>query len=206
MISIEAINLGKKYGTNRLFKNFSFSFTQNQHYCITGINGSGKSTFLLTLCGYITPTEGKIVWKNNNAVIENPIGFFSYTSPALELFEHLSLIEILKHHAAFCQTFNLENALDEIENMGLKKSLNKQVSSFSSGMKQRVKLIMALYNDVPVILLDEPCSNLDDIGLAQYNHLLHTRESKSMFLVATNQPVTEFPVNGKTLNLDDFKK
>lgn len=205
MITIEANHIGKKYGSNRLFKGFHKTFTYPNNYAITGINGSGKSTFLLILNKFITPTEGNVSWSINGKNIDETKDYFAFASPAMELFDQLSLGEILEHHKAFCPKFNHKDALIELEKMGLKKFMNKPVSSFSSGMKQRVKLVLAFFNDTEVLFLDEPCSNLDKNGLEQYTDLLLRNKGKRLILVATNQLSTEFPLDGEIIDLDLFK-
>src|SRR6478735_6156172 len=107
MLKIQTQNLGKKYGSNRLFKGLDLVFEQPGNYAITGFNGSGKSTLLLCLAGFITPTEGKIWWaeKDRKNMISDTTDYFSFCSPALNLFEDLTLAEHLKYHAGFVKSF-----------------------------------------------------------------------------------------------------
>jgi ABC-type multidrug transport system ATPase subunit len=202
-ISIKTENLGKKYGTNRLFKGLNLHFEEPGSYAITGFNGSGKSTLLLCLAGFITPTEGRVWWaaKDRKNAISDPTPHFAFCSPALTLFEDLTMDEQLKSHNHFVKTFNLKNAYSDLERFELIKALHKPISSFSSGMKQRFKLVLALNNDVPVIFLDEPCSNLDERGISVYGEIITEKQGKKMILIATNQPVAEFPLKGNTLDL-----
>lgn len=205
MIQIEAIGLGKKYGTNRLFKDMHMLFTQPGAYAVTGLNGSGKSTLLLCLAGFITPTEGRVQWSRNGKKIKEPFGHFAYCSPAMELFEELTLKEQLEHHQRLVKTFDLKAAMAQLEVYGLQKSVNKPVRSFSSGMKQRLKLILAFNNDVPVLFMDEPCSNLDESGINLYCDQLRQRPGKQLLIVATNQVAVEFPLHGTVLKVDEKK-
>ncbi len=206
-MQIKALGLGKKYGSNRLFKDLNLSFEQPGNYAITGFNGSGKSTLLLCLAGFITPTEGRIWWakKDRKNMIKDQSGHFAFCSPALNLFEDLTLEEHLKYHKKFVNTFNIEEAKKDIELFELTKSLNKQILSFSSGMKQRLKLTLALNNDVPVVFLDEPCSNLDENGVLIYRNMIQKRQEKNLIIVATNQAGIEFPLEGTTINLSQIK-
>ena len=207
MISIETFGVGKRYGVNRLFKNFNYKFIEGENYAITGINGSGKSTFLLVLNGFVTPNEGKVSWKNNDTLIsiENYFKYFAYASPALEIFDQLSLREVLSQHASFTKSFQLKKAIEMVAETNLEKALDKPVSGFSSGMKQRVKLILTFNNDVPVLFLDEPCANLDEKGMEFYKKNIKNCAEKKLIIVATNQPAIEFPINGQQINLDEFK-
>lgn len=203
MIKIETKGLGKKYGNNRLFRNLDSGFEQPGAYAVTGFNGSGKSTLLLCLAGFVTPTEGSVQWTRNQQKIKDIFGLFTFCSPAMELFEELSLKEQLNHHRSFVRTFHLNRALEQLEAYGLQKSLNKPIRSFSSGMKQRLKLLMAFNNDVPVLFLDEPCSNLDESGIALYHQALQQKAGKQLLIVATNQLAVEFPLQGTLLRVGE---
>lgn len=205
MIRIEAKGLGKKYGQNRLFKNLDMRFEQPGAYAITGFNGSGKSTFLLCLSGFVSPTEGKVQWLLADKKVEHTFRHLAYCSPALELFEELSLKEHLEHHQRLVPTFNLKQALDQLGVFGLDKARNKTIRSFSSGMKQRLKLLMAFNNDVPVLFLDEPCSNLDESGIALYQEMVREKAGRQLVIVATNQVAVEFPLSGPQVHLDQLK-
>ncbi|HLP14256.1 MAG TPA: ABC transporter ATP-binding protein, partial [Flavobacteriales bacterium] len=83
-ISIRTDNLGKKYGTNRLFRGLDLHFEEPGNYAITGFNGSGKSTLLLCLAGFITPTEGRVWWamKDRKNMITDPTPHLAFCSPA----------------------------------------------------------------------------------------------------------------------------
>lgn len=199
MIVIQTSQLGKRYGNNRLFKNMDFRFEQAGAYAVTGINGSGKSTFLMCLSRFITPTEGKVEWKKDNQLIEDPQSLFSICSPSLNLFEELSLQEIFDHHSRFSKSFQKQEALNHLEEFGLHKSLNKTVASFSSGMKQRVKLLLSIFNDVPVIFLDEPCSNLDENGIKLYQQYIKPLAKNKLIIIATNHEASEFPFIGPSI-------
>lgn len=202
-ISIKTENLGKKYGTNRLFRGLNLHFEEPGNYAVTGFNGSGKSTLLLCLAGFVTPTEGRVLWaaKDRKNKITDPTSYLSFCSPALTVFEDLTMDEQLKSHSHFVKTFKLKNAYMDLERFELTKALRKPVSSFSSGMKQRFKLVLALNNDVPVIFLDEPCSNLDERGISVYSEIITGKQSEKLILIATNQPTTEFPLQGNVLDL-----
>lgn len=207
MLKITARHLGKKYGNNRLFKNLDLDFEQPGNYAITGFNGSGKSTLLLCLAGFITPTEGHVTWAlpDRKNKINDLYKHFAFCSPALTLFEELSLLELMEFHAAFVPSFKKEKALAKLEQYGLQKAKNKPVAGFSSGMKQRLKLLLAFENDVPVLFLDEPCSNLDEPGVLLFQQEIQQINAQKLIIVATNQPVIEFPVPGKTINIEVFK-
>jgi ABC-type multidrug transport system ATPase subunit len=73
-------------------------------------------------------------------------------------------------------------------NCGLSSALHRQVKLFSSGMKQRARLGAAFFSDVPLLLLDEPCSNLDSRGVDWYHSLVSSQLDGRIMVIASNIP------------------
>jgi len=188
-------NIGKKFGTKWILRNQNFSFESGRHYAITGRNGSGKSTLLLMLAGYITPTSGKIEWNCNNLSIpvEKVHSYIAIASPYLELVEHFSLIETLEFQAKFKPYLHHLGINKLLELSGLKDAGNKPLKYFSSGMKQRVKLLLALASAADLVLLDEPCSNLDNQAIQWYQNLKQDLAKNRSVVVCSNHNTHEYP-------------
>ena len=91
-----------------------------------------------------------------------------------------------------------------IELIGLKKAADKQIRYFSSGMKQRLKLALAIFSDSPILLLDEPCSNLDKEGYELYHHLMSKYAMHKLIIVGSND-TAEYQFCSQYLNLMDYK-
>ena len=70
----------------------------------------------------------------------------------------------------------------------LENATHKQIRYFSSGMKQRVKLAQAIFSNVPLILLDEPLTNLDEAGINLYHNLISTFCENRMMIISSNDP------------------
>ncbi|WP_332913584.1 ABC transporter ATP-binding protein [Algoriphagus boritolerans] len=130
---------------------------------ITGGNGSGKSTLLKCISGAIPFSSGKITFESDKKLIPETDWYkhLAISAPYLELPEEFSLLELVNFHFKFKNPLNQIQPKELIEILYLDQHASKPVSQFSSGMKQRLKLGIALFSDVPVILLDEPTSNLD---------------------------------------------
>jgi ABC-type multidrug transport system ATPase subunit len=88
--------------------------------------------------------------------------------------------------------------------MNLEKSTHKYIKNFSSGMKQRLKLALAFFSESPVMLLDEPTSNLDEHGINWYMQNIRSNISNKLILISSNQPA-EYSFCDKIINLNDFK-
>ena len=190
---ISVTDAGKRFNREWIFRNLSLELHSNQHYAITGHNGSGKSTFLQCIAGSLYTTEGKINFNLNGKTLEPEVVYkqLSICAPYLELIEEMTPTEFLSYHASFKPFIKGWNATSIIEEIGLAKAKQKQIRYFSSGMKQRVKLAQAFFSDTPVLLLDEPCTNLDQQGIDLYKQLISSLCSNRLVMISSND-ATEY--------------
>ena len=166
-MSLSLVNIAKKYNRDWVFRNTNFQFEIPGSYVIKGSNGSGKSTLLKILSGFLTPTEGelKLLIKSNNITTENWSNHVAYAAPYYELIEEMHLEEFVSFYIKFKPLQKGISQHDLIKIAYLEEAKNKQIKNFSSGMRQRLKLALAWLSDVSIVLLDEPCSNLDARGI-----------------------------------------
>jgi ABC-2 type transport system ATP-binding protein len=191
-MTIRLENIGKQFLHKWIFRHLDLEFQSPGHYGITGNNGSGKSTLLKIIAGFLNPNEGKIHFSNNQAHIGPDVfRYLSIASPHLELIEDLSLVETLEFHQKFKPYINNFTPRQLIEISGLSHSNHKPVKYFSSGMKQRVKLLLAVMSNNPIVLLDEPCTNLDQNSIAWYQKLINEHVEQRLLIIASNALKTE---------------
>lgn len=192
-IVLKAQNLSKRFGNQLVFKDFSFELEGPGLYAITGRNGSGKSTLLKILCGLLAPTAGKVTPLINGVQItEHYASHISIATPYQELPEELCLKELVDFYAAFREV-QLPYTDDLYKNFQLPATGQKPIKSFSSGMKQRVRLGLAMYTHAPFLFLDEPTSNLDASGVQWYKSLVLDQLSKKLVIVSSNHLPDEYP-------------
>jgi ABC-type multidrug transport system ATPase subunit len=173
-----------------------------QHYALIGNNGSGKSTLLQTISGYATLSKGKIEWGDYNT--ETIFQQISVAAPYLELIEEFTTIEQFEFHNRFKPFRKDLTTAQMIEMIGLKAATDKQIRYFSSGMKQRLKLALAIFSETPILLLDEPCSNLDKEGYALYHDLIRNYAMHKLIIIGSND-TQEYDYCTKHINLLDYK-
>ena len=132
--------------------------------------------------------EGSVNYSVNNIAIkeEDKHTYFSICAPYLEVIEEMTALEFLKYHANFKPFKKGIDPTAILNEIGLIKSKDKQIRYYSSGMKQRIKLAQAFFSDTPLLLLDEPCTNLDQKGIDLYNHLIATLCSDRLVLISSN--------------------
>ena len=198
----------KRFNKEWIFSNLNFRFETGQHYALIGNNGSGKSTLLQIIAGYIGLTKGEIHWTNTSGEIIDSSKTFEYISiaaPYLELVEEFTALEQIAFHQQFKPLQTALSPIELLEKIGLSNAADKQIRNFSSGMKQRLKLALAIFDQAPVLLLDEPCSNLDQEGIQTYHQLMQAYAMHKLIIVASNDP-QEYKFCSQELSLSDFKK
>lgn len=203
-MQINLTNVGKRYNREWIFRKVNHSFSSGKKYAVTGPNGSGKSTLLQVIAGAVTHNEGQIQYLLNSKPIEEE-NFFKHISiatPYLELIEEMTAKEMLEFHAQFKP---LSGKIEEmLEVIGLTKAANKQIRYFSSGMKQRLKLAQAFFADAPVLMLDEPTTNLDAEGVALYLRLIKEYSGNKLVLISSND-LQEYSFCDEVINVIDYK-
>jgi ABC-type multidrug transport system ATPase subunit len=212
-ISLEHIS--KKFQRHWIFKEVNFSFTTPGAYALLGANGSGKSTLLRVIAGMQSPSAGKLFYydsEGENAIEPDKVyPYISYCAPAMEIVEEFTLKEFLKFHFSFktplfsgaagSKRLSVEEIIAII---GLDRAADKPIADYSSGMKQRVKLAQAIFADTPVLLLDEPCTNLDQAGVEQYTTWIEQYAKERLVIVASND-VREYFFCQQQIDVESYK-
>lgn len=198
-------NLSKKYHREWIFKNINTKLISGKSYAITGPNGSGKSTFIQVIAGALIPSSGNIIYQNGqNIPVEDVYQHLSFASPYLELIEEFTLTEFLQFHFKFKSIKTGMDINDIIEVTYLNDARNKYIKNFSSGMKQRLKLALCFFAETPIILLDEPTSNLDEKGINWYKDHIQNNTSNKLVIIASNQK-EEYTHCNSIININDYK-
>lgn len=211
-MTISLTNTGKRFNRDWIFRHLNFQFSAGMAYAITGPNGSGKSTLLQVIAGALSPNEGKVEYhaKNDQTRAGNPLSpenvylYLSIAAPYLELIEEMTLHEFLHFHRQFKPLLASVSIPDIIALIGLEKATHKQIRYFSSGMKQRVKLAQSVFSSTPVLLLDEPCTNLDAEGVALYQRLIATYCKDRLIIVSSNDEA-EYAFCSEQVNITNYK-
>jgi ABC-type multidrug transport system ATPase subunit len=206
-LTITVNNLSKRFNREWIFNDLHYQFLPGHTYAITGPNGSGKSTLLQVIWGQVPQSSGDIRFKKGNAdiAIEDCFRYLSIAAPYMDLIEEFTLAEMLNFHFKLKKIRHGHQIDDLLHIMYLEDAYEKQLINFSSGMKQRVKLALALYTEAEVFFLDEPGTNLDSRAFDWYTRELSLLPAKAMIFIASNEP-TEYPQSSTILNIMDYKK
>lgn len=208
-MTISLSDAGKRFNREWIFRHVTTELHIGNAYAIIGPNGSGKSTLLQSIAGATALTEGKLAFYTNHAgkTNQDPENLYlhlSIAAPYLELIEEMSVTELLTFHQQFkplLPGWSIQQIIDYIQ---LGAAAHKQIRYYSSGMKQRVKLAQAIFSDVPLLLLDEPCTNLDAAGYALYNKMVQDFCTNRLVVVSSND-VHEYGFCNHHIQIMDYK-
>ena len=204
-MKIRLSNTGKRFNREWIFRKADIEFSAPTAYAITGPNGSGKSTLLQCIGGLLQISEGSISYTNGVAIpMEDSFKYISFCAPYLDVIEEMTLVEFLQFHQSFKPLLKSITVDKAIEIVGLQGAAHKQIRYYSSGMKQRVKLAQAIFSNTPVVLLDEPCSNLDSAGISLYHSLIETYCKERLVIVCSNDEV-EYSFCQERFSMQDWK-
>ncbi|NML64004.1 ATP-binding cassette domain-containing protein [Hymenobacter sp. RP-2-7] len=208
-LDLAAHDLGRRYGRQWIFRHLSCTLTPGSATAVLGPNGAGKSTLLSILAGQLLPTEGRVSY----ALAGRPLPVaemprqLAYCAPYLELPEEFTLLELLAFHTRLKPLRAGVSVADLLDIMYLHRARHQAVRTFSSGMKQRLKLGLALYAAAPLLLLDEPTTNLDATGAAWYQaQVAEARRADAgrVVVVSSNVPA-EYSFCEAAVRITDFQ-
>ncbi len=203
-MQITLTNTGKRFNREWIFRGVNAQFSAPRRYAITGSNGSGKSTLLQVIAGALTHTEGAVQFSRNGLELPADQHFreIAVAAPYLELIEELTALEMIRFHEGFKALS--ADAGQLLSSVSLSQAVNRPIRYFSSGMKQRLKLALAFYSETPVLLLDEPTTNLDAEGTALYQQLIREHTRDRLVIISSNVP-EEYAFCEEVIRIGDYK-
>lgn len=207
-ITINVTDAGKKFGREWIFRKVNLEIKPSEKVVILGLNGSGKSTLLQAMTGYLTLNEGSVVYSNNQQKTEDEQQYklISLASPYLELVEDFTLQEQIEHANIYKPFLNNLSISQIVELSGLAAHKDKFIKLFSSGMRQRLKLTLAILADAPILFLDEPTTNLDATVIDWYKNMIATYAMHKTIIVCSNSIKDEYAFCERVITMEDFKK
>jgi ABC-type multidrug transport system ATPase subunit len=200
-------NVGKRYRFDWIFRHVDYHFREKKKYAILGPNGSGKSTLMKVLSGHLTPSKGKIsfIADGKSLLADHIYRRISYAAPYIDLIEELSLEEAIQFHLRFKKMRNNLDVKGLMDLLQFKGARKKEIRFFSSGMKQRLKLVLAICSDTDLLLLDEPTTNLDKQGFDWYQQLINEYADNRLVIVASNVEM-DYHFCEEHLNILNYKQ
>jgi ABC-2 type transport system ATP-binding protein len=192
MISLE--NVTKKYGTMTAVDGVSYTVNRGEFFALLGPNGAGKTTIVRIILGFSRPTKGTISINGipaGRAASRKKIG---YLAESHRMPPYISGLEYLMRHASFCGLTggSAKKAVgDIIELVGMNGSEKKKASAYSKGMAQRIGFGAALLGNPELLVLDEPVSGLDPLGMRDVRVILEEFKNRGNTIILNSHLLSE---------------
>jgi ABC-type multidrug transport system ATPase subunit len=205
-LHITCSRLGKRYNSQWVFRNMEDTFTGGEAISITGNNGSGKSTLLKVLAGFERHSEGTAAYVINGKPVDDTTLYrhVSICSPYQSLYDDFTAEEQFDLHRKF-KAMRVAGFEEFSSLLALENIRSKPLKNYSSGMRQRVKLALAILSDTPLLFLDEPLTNLDASSTGWYRNLVVQHLGNRLVFVASNMQEDEFFFCQRMIRIDTLK-
>jgi ABC-2 type transport system ATP-binding protein len=194
MISFTSVT--KRYGPQSApaVDDVSFSVNKGEFFALLGPNGAGKTTLVKMLLDFVRPTHGAIAM--DGVITKNPLSRsgVGYLPENVRLPPHLSGRRFLKRHAELCgmSVSAAAGKIDEVlETVGMNDKGGAAAKTYSKGMLQRIGLAAALLTGDKLLVLDEPVSGLDPIGIRDVRRIMETVKQKGVTIILNSHLLSE---------------
>jgi ABC-type multidrug transport system ATPase subunit len=206
-LKIIAEDCTKRFNQNLIFRHFTRTFEPGKPTVIQGPNGSGKSTLLQVLCGMIPPSSGRVCFQHDsgeNIPEEQWFRNLSFSSPYMELPGELDVGELVALHLGLRGKSGKIGTEQVIEEARLNQYWNKRVKRLSSGLTQRLKLVLMFLSPAGCMVFDEPSTNLDREGVQWFIDNLSFYLEQKVIIIASNNE-NEIGFEAHFINVADYK-
>lgn len=206
-MEIQFREAGRHFPGQIVFQKLNLRIEAGSRWAILGGNGSGKSTFLKTAFGALSLSNGSVQHRmmSQDLSLQEAALRIGYAAPYFELIEELQVLDFLKKASGF-RAFKKSTTAEEVLAQALLESAaKKKIRNLSSGMKQRLRLCLALFSEVDLLILDEPSSNLDRKGTQWFRELLERELDQRTLLIGTNYNQDEGFLCEHHLKITDYQ-
>lgn len=200
-------NIGKKYLQEWVFRKVNLELRAGDSLAILGKNGSGKTTLLKLISGAVLPSEGELEFSHQQRAIspEKLYRSLAFAAPYHEMIEELTVSEMVAFYMRFKTLKDGSTPQSLLSSASLVSAADKKIKACSSGMKQRLKLALALFSDCPLLLLDEPLTNLDSEGIAWFQTEIARRSGEQIVVVCSNHIKEEYSFCQRHFKMEEAK-
>ncbi len=189
-------NLACKRGSRIIFDNISFEVKSGQTFLIKGSNGSGKTSLMRTLAGYIEPHEGEIFIDGKN-IDTSDNSYFQFIGEKNALKNNLS---VKKNIILWSLLFNASIDIDDLlKKFDLTNCINQDVETLSDGQKKRLSLSKLFLHQKPIWLLDEPYVFLDEQNTIDLNKKISRFNLEGGLVIITSNIDIDFPFSERVI-------
>ncbi len=189
---LEARGLSKDYGDTRALDSLDLTIAPGEVYCLLGPNGAGKTTTINLFLGFVAPSGGQALVSGLDVATHDreTKQRLAYIPEQVMLYRNLSGLENLEYFAALGGRGSLgrERLTEILVEAGLERdAVDRRVSGYSKGMRQKVGIAIAIAKEADALLLDEPTSGLDPKASNEFSALVERLRKRGVaVLMATH--------------------
>lgn len=195
-------NLSKTYRRSHLgrttlsrgVEDLTFEIQSGEVFGLLGLNGSGKTTTIKLILGLLFPTQGRITLFGQSAPFSEAQRRTGYLPEVPYFYRHLTPVEVLRLYGALSKISESElpGRIDEMLRLvKMEPFREKPMREFSKGMLQRIGLAQAMLHDPDFLILDEPVTGLDPLGIRQSRELLAELNKKGKTILFSSHSISE---------------
>lgn len=184
MSILEIKGLVKDFKNHRVLDHIDLKMESGKIYGLCGENGCGKTVLLKTICGFMKPSQGEILYDGQSMVEADPMFGIIFNGDGF--FMDMSGFDNLQLLASIRNLIDNHRIREMIEKVGLDPNDKRSVRKYSLGMKQRLSIAQAFMEDNAILLLDEPMNALDEDGVKQIHQLIRDERDKGKLIILTS--------------------
>ncbi|MBC7408261.1 MAG: ABC transporter ATP-binding protein [Arcicella sp.] len=180
-------NISKTIDKKIILNGITFSMRQGDILGIVGPNGSGKTTLLTAISGILKIDKGQISIADEiklGALIDEPIFYDHLTG-----YENLKLVGKIRNI-----NISKPDILDILEKVNLKNDANKKFKNYSYGMRQRLGIAGAIFNNANLVILDEPTNGVDPMGIRDIREIIQKLNYEGKTFIVTSHNLSEIEI------------
>lgn len=190
---IKTNHLSKDYGEKTVIKDCNMNVKTRSIYCLVGKNGAGKTTLFKILLGLTSATNGNAIVLNMDSKVGN-LDILRRTGSIIDnpvFYENLSAKQNLKIHLEYMGIRDDNRIEKTLIQTGLQNVTNQPVSTFSTGMRQRLAIARAIIHEPELLILDEPINGLDPLGIREMRELFHKLSERGITILMSSHLLSE---------------
>lgn len=190
-LAVSVRGVSKRYGSVLALDDLSIDIRPGEIFCLLGPNGSGKTTFIRLLAGFLSPSAGELMVagfdvQRQAMQARRLIGYAPESAP---LYRHMRVGEFLGFMAHLRQVPSgmIRAAVAQVaEQLALTDKLNAPIPTLSRGYRQRVSIAQALVHSPQLLILDEPSNGLDPRQIIEMRNLIRSLSGRYTVLMSSH--------------------
>lgn len=192
---LEVIDIRKSFGENNVLNGVSLKINDGDVYGLIGSNGAGKTTLMNIICTVLPKDGGRVLLDGREikaaSDLGSDVGYFVDIPAMFEFFTGYEYLNYLASSTGLNYNRVKERADELFRLTGLNGVGNKQIKTFSRGMKQKMGIVSGLFNNPKILIMDEPSSALDPAGRADMEEIIKSLKNQGKTILLSTHILSD---------------